>query len=161
MGAGLLPVTIHKGKILYLLGREHEDKKWSDFGGGREGRESHFETALREGCEELNGFFGCKSHLKKYVKENMLLQVNKNGFTSYVFYVPYDDKLPAYFENNFKLMKQRLPQHVCKGGLFEKDKVGWFTSYHARKNMSNVRPFYRVVLSEVLKHNNVIKKILL
>ena len=70
MGGGLLPVTIHEGKVLFLLGREHDEKKWSDFGGGREGRESHFDTALREGCEELNGFFGCKTHLKNTVKRN-------------------------------------------------------------------------------------------
>lgn len=161
MGGGLLPVTVHNGKIMFLLGREHDEKQWSDFGGGREGKETHYETALREGCEELNGFFGCKSHLKRTVKDNMLLEINKNGFTSYLFFVPYDPYLPSYFENNFKLMKQRFPQHIGKHGMFEKDKVGWFTAYHARRNMKNVRPFYRAVLSEVLKNQGILKKILL
>ena len=48
MGGGLLPVTEHDGKIYFLLGREHDEKQWSDFGGGREGNESHYETALRD-----------------------------------------------------------------------------------------------------------------
>ena len=26
MGGGLLPVTIHEGKVLFLLGREHDEK---------------------------------------------------------------------------------------------------------------------------------------
>ena len=160
MGGGLLPVTIHEGKLLFLLGREHDEKKWSDFGGGREGRESHFDTALREGCEELNGFFGCKTHLKNTVKRNMVLEVSKNGFTSFIFYVPYDPYLPGYFENNFKLMRQRFPTQIGKKGMFEKDKISWFTTHGARKNMKNVRPFYRGVLSEVLKNGGLIKKIL-
>ena len=161
MGGGLLPVTVHNGKLMFLLGREHDEKKWSDFGGGREGKETHYETAIREGCEELNGFFGCKSNLKNMVKNNKILEVNKNGFTSFLFYVPYDPYLPDYFNNNFKLMKQRLPQHVGKHGMFEKDKIQWFTPNNARKLMSNVRPFYRAVLGEVLKNQKVIKKILL
>ena len=44
--------------------------------------------------------------------------------------------------------------------MFEKDKINWFTNHGARKNMKNVRPFYRGVLSEVLKNSGLIKKIL-
>ena len=161
MGGGLLPVSYHDNKVLFLLGREYEEKQWSDFGGGREGKETHFETAIREGCEELNGFFGCKTVLRNYVRKNMLLEVNKNGFTTYVFYVPYDPFLPTYFENNFKLMKSRFPREIAKNGMFEKDKIEWVTPYKARKMMPRVRPFYRAVLNEVLKHSNKLKKILL
>lgn len=161
MGGGLLPVSFHDNKVLFLLGREHEEKQWSDFGGGREGNETHFETAIREGCEELNGFFGCRTALRNYVRKNMLVEVNKNGFTTYVFYVPYDPFLPKYFENNFKLMKSRFPREIARNGMFEKDKIEWVTPYKARKMMPKVRPFYRAVLSEVLKHSNKLKKILL
>lgn len=161
MGGGLLPVSLKNNKIVFLLGREHEEKQWSDFGGGREGNESRYETAMREGCEELNGFFGCKTQLKKYVKDNLIMEISKNGFTTYLFYVPYDPYLPKYFENNFKLMKSKFPREVGKNGMFEKDKIGWFTSYKARELMPKVRPFYKVVLREVLKHSNKIKKILI
>lgn len=161
MGGGLLPVTEHNGKIYFLLGREHDEKQWSDFGGGREGNESHYETALREGCEELNGFFGCKTKLKKLVNQNMIVEINKNGFSSFIFYVPYDPYLPEYFNNNFTLMKNKFPQHIGKHGMFEKDKIGWFTSSAANRLMPKVRPFYKVVLREVLKHKHVIKKILI
>ncbi len=45
MGAGILPFTIYKGKLLFLFGRENKDKYdrdmskkglWSDFGGSKE-----------------------------------------------------------------------------------------------------------------------------
>lgn len=54
MGAGILPFTIYKGRVLFLFGRENKDKTadsnkkelWSDFGGSKEGLESYFDTAV-------------------------------------------------------------------------------------------------------------------
>ena len=68
MGAGIIPVAIHNGKVYLLFGKEVQDGKWSDFGGGREHNETPFKTAIREGCEELSGFLGCKTKLAKDVK---------------------------------------------------------------------------------------------
>jgi hypothetical protein len=37
MGASILPVTIYKGKLYFLFGKERaidENPGWSDFGGG-------------------------------------------------------------------------------------------------------------------------------
>ena len=78
MGAGILPFTIYKGRVMFLFGRENKDKTedsnkkelWSDFGGSKEGLESYFDTAVREGFEESSGFFGDKeANPEKYYKK--------------------------------------------------------------------------------------------
>ena len=53
MGAGILPVTILKGSIIFLLGREQNSNYWCDFGGSSNNGESIFDTAIREGYKEL------------------------------------------------------------------------------------------------------------
>ena len=69
VAASILPVTIHKNKLYFLFGKENEledsAKGWSDFGGRVEKNESIFKGALREGSEELTGFLGDPSELKK------------------------------------------------------------------------------------------------
>ena len=78
MGAGILPVTVHRGKVYFLFSREYIGSKddgglWSDFGGSKEKNESFFDTAVREGYEESGGFLGNKSDIKKgkkYRKNN-------------------------------------------------------------------------------------------
>ena len=57
MGAGILPVTIFKGTVFFLLGREkYHNNYWCDFGGSSNINESIYDTAIREGYEELDGF---------------------------------------------------------------------------------------------------------
>ena len=67
MGGGILPVAEHKGDFYFLFSRERlafsQDKdrgKWSDFGGSREGKETQYQTAIRECFEESNGILGNK-----------------------------------------------------------------------------------------------------
>ena len=56
MGAGILPVALHKGVLFLLMGQERKNGLWCDFGGTPNKKEKPFETAIREGGEELNGF---------------------------------------------------------------------------------------------------------
>jgi hypothetical protein len=161
MGGGIIPVTIHKKKVLMLFGQESSNNKWGDFGGGRENNETHFETAIREGCEELNGFLGCKNSLKNLVRKNMLMKVHHNGYTTYLFYIPYDKYLPEYFNNNFKLMKERFPKLIDKHGMFEKKQIKWFNFQELKKNKKHFRSFYKGVLNKVLTHESIINKTLL
>jgi hypothetical protein len=68
VGAGLLPVALHKGCIYLLFGRENElndTPGWADFGGGTKPNESIIDAAAREGSEELNGLLGSQSEMKK------------------------------------------------------------------------------------------------
>ena len=73
MGAGILPITIcSDGKIYFLFGKEnkYEDSAsgWSDFGGGTDNTESFFQTACREGSEELTGFLGSSNDIAVLLK---------------------------------------------------------------------------------------------
>jgi len=67
-GSSILPVTIKNKKLYFLFGKEHTTDRspgFSDFGGGVEKGEDIFETAMREGGEELTGFLGDATEIKK------------------------------------------------------------------------------------------------
>ena len=71
MGASILPITVHNGKILLLFGKERdidENPGWSDFGGGTDKGETFLETAVREGGEEMTGFLGSSEDIKRLLK---------------------------------------------------------------------------------------------
>ena len=56
VGSSILPACVHKGKLYFLFGKENslaDTPGWSDFGGGVDPGESIYDTALREGGEEL------------------------------------------------------------------------------------------------------------
>ena len=53
MGAGILPIAIHNRKVYLLIGKEHDEKKWSDFGGSTEYNETAFNTALATQCSKI------------------------------------------------------------------------------------------------------------
>ena len=80
MGAGILPVSLHKNNLYFLFGLEENEKKWGDFGGSKEDNESKMETAVREGYEELNGFLGNKTD-KKYYKSKIQEFIKNKGWT--------------------------------------------------------------------------------
>ena len=69
MGAGILPTTLHNGKLYFLFGKEgkYEDSApgFSDFGGGTDNNESYLETAIREAGEEFTGFLGNDAEVRK------------------------------------------------------------------------------------------------
>ncbi|MBM71937.1 MAG: hypothetical protein CL847_04050 [Crocinitomicaceae bacterium] len=152
MGGGILPVALYNGKLLFLFGKEAGEKKWSDFGGGREGNESKFETAIREGCEELNGFLGCRNHLRKLVKSNQLAIIDTKGLHTYIFLMDYDENLCGYFNNNSKFIKQKIPTKVNKKGLFEKSEIGWFTIEELQHSPNQFRTFYQKVIENIVLH---------
>src|SRR5210317_1550948 len=100
MGAGILPFTIHKGKVLFLFGRENKDKytsdiskkgMWSDFGGSRDGVETYKQTAIREGFEETSGFLGDENHITQLIDEKCVKEIEHHKYKTFVVYVPYND----------------------------------------------------------------------
>ena len=162
MGGGILPVAIHKNKLYFLFGLENnmdDTPGWADFGGGKKEGESHFETATREGAEELNGFFGTISEVRKMVKKNIVKKVTLPTYHTYVFKTDYDENLPFYFNNNFNFSKRNLPQIIKNqyNGLLEKQKIKWFTVSEIKKE-KNFRPFYKNIVDLVLKKMPEIRK---
>jgi len=149
MGGGILPIAIHNQKLYFLFGREVHDKMWGDFGGGREGKETKFQTAIREGCEELDGFLGCASALKKRVTANLVTQIDTEKLCTYLFQIGYDENLPFYFNNHHQFINKHLHNKVNKKGLFEKSQIKWFSIAELKRSRSSFRPFYRKVLDNI------------
>ena len=157
MGGGIIPVAFHQGKRYLLFGKEVVDGKWSDFGGGKEGNESSFKTAIREGCEELSGFLGCKAKLNKIVNEHKIIHLRAITYNSYLFEIKYDPNLPVYFNNNFSFIKKNFPDLLATDGMFEKSEIKWFEINSLRNNRWQFRPFYRHMVDVIVENKENIK----
>lgn len=152
MGAGILPVTLFKGTIFFLLGKEYKNNYWCDFGGSSDNLESTFDTAIREGYEELDGFLGNKNDLKNRVSNNLIKKHSLERYTTYLFFVNYNEinNMPYYFNNHRNFINREL-NYVGKEGIFEKSEIKLFNKKELTKNINNIRPFYRDILPELLK----------
>ena len=124
----------------------------SDFGGGKEGRETPYRTAVREGWEESAGFLGTKQDIRNLIKHHKVGRVHYNKYTTYLVQIPYDAHLPKKFSAHFKRNKRENPDVVYnKNGLFEKDKLMWLSFDKLREKMHQFRPFYRGVVCQIIK----------
>jgi len=154
-GGGILPVTIHNNKLYFLFGLDKDG--WSDFGGSRENNEKPFQTAIREGCEELNGFLNSKT-LKSYVRKHLIIDLDVNTYVSYLFYIPYNEYIEQYFNNNSYFMRSKLPHQVDKDGLLEKEKVKWFSLTTIKRNKKQFRKWYHIVLKQIIVNKDTIEE---
>lgn len=169
MGGGALPVAFNKKnkKVYLLFGKENEylnkdSPGFSDFGGGEKAGESALDTALREGCEELNGFFGCEGEIKHLIKENLVTSLNHDRYTTFLFEIEYDEKLPYYFNNNYKFLKSHVNKLVrhATNGLFEKSVIKWMTFDDLRNERGSFRSYYRNVVDVILENeDDIVQKI--
>lgn len=163
VGAGLLPVALHKGIVYLLFGRENElndTPGWADFGGGTKPKESLLDAAAREGSEELNGLLGSQSQLKKIAIKKKITELKYDAYTTIVFKTHYDDRLEDYYLNNYKFFEKYLPS-VKKNpgnGLLEKAEIKWFTFAELRKNKTNFRKFYQHMVDVILANEDIITK---
>ena len=149
MGAGVLPVALVQGKLYFLFGEEFDEHKWIDFGGGSKPGESLLQNAVREGCEELNGFFGSANEFKQLIKTHLLMKLALETYTTFLVQVPYDPNLPFYFNNHHKFIKTHLPHLVGKNGLFEKRQIKWMTLAEIEQKRLQFRHYYRPMLDQL------------
>ena len=162
--SSLLPVTIYKGKLYFLFGKENEledsAKGFSDFGGGMEGNETVLETALREGSEELTGFLGTSKDLKSHIDRNGdTFPIVVNKYHMNLFYLPYDENLPKYYNWNHRFLWDRMDvQLLNKTKLFEKIEIQWFSTKEMKTRLSEFRPFYRENVKKILSKTSAIEK---
>jgi len=158
-----LPIALNKKdkKVYFLFGKENEylnkdSPGFSDFGGGEKPGESALDTALREGCEELNGFFGCEGEIKRLIKENLVTSLNHERYTTFLFEIEYDENLPYYFNNNYKFLKSHVNKLVrhATNGLFEKSVIKWMTFDDLRNERGSFRSYYRNVVDVILENED-------
>jgi hypothetical protein len=159
MGASILPVTIYKGKLYFLFGKERpndENPGWSDFGGGTDNKESYMQTAIREGGEELTGFLGSDADIKHLLTKFGTFDVDfkSTGFSVYrvhIFPMEYDPMLPHYYNNNQRFLQKRLdPKIIRDTKIFEKQQIKWFSVDDIVKQKKQFRSFYQNVVDLIL-----------
>lgn len=171
VGVSVLPVCIHNGELLFLFGKEvsveNEIQGYSDFGGGREKDESTFDGAIREGCEELTGFYGNEQQLREKIAKaggtyDVKYDISEtNKYFVHIFLTEYDKNLPKYFENNHKYLYEKMDNDLLKKTkMFEKIELKWFTVSMMRKQTNTFRVFYRSILKLIFKELPQIKEFL-
>lgn len=108
--AGVIPFTIKRGKIYFLLGVDSKTKEYTDFGGGVKNHETFVSCACRELAEESCELFSgviTEDNLK-----NSFAIVNKNR-TNVIFF-PFINN--SYLETaavQFKIAHDKL-SHIKK-----------------------------------------------
>jgi hypothetical protein len=165
VGSSILPVAIRNRNLYFLFGKENplEDsaKGFSDFGGGNEPGESLYETAVREGAEELTGFLGHGKQLQSLMhKHGKLVKINHNNkYHVHIFLMDYDENLPKYYNNNHRFLWGKMNKNVLNDSkLFEKIEIEWFTPKMMRERRNEFRPFYREIVDVILKKEPMIRK---
>jgi hypothetical protein len=167
MGASILPVTIHNDKIMFLFGKERdidENPGWSDFGGGKDDKESFIDTAVREGSEELTGFLGSASDIKKLLTKHGTYNIDykSNGYPTYrchIFPMKYDSQLPFYYNNNQRFLQKRLDSNIIRDTkIFEKTQIKWFSFEEIQQNIKEFRSFYQNIARLILGNRKSIEK---
>jgi 8-oxo-dGTP pyrophosphatase MutT (NUDIX family) len=168
MGAGILPSTIHNGKLYFLFGKEgkYEDSApgFSDFGGGTDNKESYFETAIREAGEELTGFLGNDANIRKMLNKYGTYNIDytADGHKTYrmhIFPFPYNEWLPHYYNNNQRFLQKRLPAKVFKTTkIFEKAEIRWICVDNLAKMKPQFRSYFQNIIDMMLNQKESIKK---
>jgi len=163
MGGGILPVAIHNHKLYFLFGKETTDDSgqhgWADFGGGPENKETVFETAIREGGEELNGFLGTGDYLKRHVKRNMVHVEKTKQYSSYLFLIDYNKELPSYYNHHFRFFASALPNVKTEhNGLLEKSHIKWYSFEDLKRDKKQFRQFYQSFIEKFLQQQSNIEQ---
>lgn len=166
MGGSILPVTLHNGKIYFLFGKERdidENPGWSDFGGGTDKGETYIQTAIREGGEELTGFLGSDSDVKKMLNKYGTYNIDykSEGYGTYrchIFPMQYDHLLPHYYNNNQKFLQKRLDKKIIRDTkIFEKTQIKWFSFDEIKTKHNEFRSFYKNIVHLILGNKSAIE----
>jgi len=162
VAGSILPVALHNNQLYFLFGKENplEDsaKGFSDFGGGVENNESPFDTAMREGGEELTGFLGDGQDIRKHVAKTGCHTITVDTYHVHIVPFQYDERLPFYYNNNHRFLWERMDKQLLnRSKLFEKIEIQWFTPDQMRKRRREFRPFYRKIVSKFLEEMPAIR----
>ena len=166
MGAGILPTTIHNGKLYFLFGKEnkYEDSApgFSDFGGGTDNGESYLETAIREAGEEFTGFLGSDSDVRNLLKKHgtYIIDHKTDGHKTYrmhIFPFEYNHWLPYYYNNNQRFLQKRLDPNVIKNSkIFEKAEIRWVCVDELKKMRPQFRSYFQNIVDMMLNQKESI-----
>ena len=159
-GGGVIPVALHNGQLHFLFGQENDvikdaskNQDWGDFGGSAKPGESETDTCVREGAEELNGFYGNKRDFRALLLKNQILKLTYDTRVTQLMRVDYDERLPLYFNNNYRFIKETANLRTIaahpENGYFEKSHVRWFTLEDLKRERGAFREYFRAFLDMI------------
>ena len=166
VGSSILPACFYKGQLYFLFGRENslaDTPGWSDFGGGVEQGESIYDTALREGSEELSGFLGDSKQIDKMIKRaGGFYKMQFETYHIHLFHMKHNDDLVKLYNDNHRFLWQRMnKKYLSNTRLFEKIEIKWFSLDEMKRRKDEFRNFYRKVIEEtILKEETQIRSFL-
>ena len=159
MGAGILPTAIHNGKLYFLFGKENKYETsapgFSDFGGGTDHQETFLETAVREAGEELTGFLGTPTEVRKMLKKGTFpidhASEGHHTYRMHIFSYSFNPWLPHFYNNNQLFLQKHLPVQVFKTTkIFEKERIEWICVDDLQKRRAQFRPYFRSIVDQML-----------
>jgi len=159
MGAGVLFFSVFNHQTYFLLGKENNCNKWSDFGGTNNPNETHFNCAVRECYEETHGIFGSLDDYKQKVKHKFITNIikkNKN-YNTFLVKIDYDYNLPVYYNNNYNFLSSLNSNLGNQEGLMEKKEIKWFTLEELAKSKNIIRPFYWEIIQKLIDNFHTYK----
>ena len=165
VGSSILPACFYKGELYFLFGKENslaDTPGWSDFGGGVDPGESVYQTAMREGGEELTGFLGNGKQIGSFIKKNGgVYKMKYETYHVHLFHLPYNEDLVKHYNDNHQFLWERMnKQFLTNTKLFEKIEIKWFSLREMKKNRNKFRNFYRNVVDVILSEESNIRKFL-
>ena len=82
----------------------------------------------------------------------------KDQYHVHIFLIDYDEHLPKYYNQNHRFLWEKMDKNVLqKTKLFEKIEIKWFSIEDIKKNKKEFRPFYRDIITEIIKEIPKIK----
>lgn len=128
--AGILPVTVHAGQVLFLVGQGARDRCWSDFGGKTErvDKNDPLNTATRELWEETYGCLVDARALRSHLSSATCLALrgrtqNNHPYIMFVAQVPYQPHLRNAFHKTLSFLRAKP---ACRA-FVEMVDVQWVT----------------------------------
>ena len=146
MGAGILPVSLHNGKLHFLFGKENkyaDTPGWSDFGGGTDAGETPIETVIREAQEEMTGFLGGDREIRALLRRGTY-KMKFGDYTMFICPIEYNGWLPFYYNNNQRFLQKMLDPAVIRDTkIFEKSEIKWVSESGLRALRPQCRSYFR------------------
>jgi len=171
MGAGILPATIHNGKLYFLFGKEgkYEDTApgFSDFGGGTDNKETLLSTAIRESCEEFTGFLGDSKDIRNLLTKHGTYNIDRKSeehgtYRTHIFPFEYNHLLPYYYNNNQRFLQKHMAPKIFKTTkIFEKAEIRWICIDDLKKMRPKFRFFFVDTIDKICSEQDDIKKFII
>lgn len=165
-GAGILPYTIYKGRVYFLLGKDTKENTWSDFGGRMDPKDTESlrfihikstreKTAAREFTEETCGVIqSYNTTLDRINSRRRILLIDSvtprgHPYFMYLMNISKKDEYITNFKEEYTRLCAHFPgYHPSK----EKCDIRWFLMEDLSKQA--LRPVFRETFSKNISRIN-------